>query len=122
MKLLLTTLVVLVSLLAAPTSAQERSEVVGHPIFEPDRKARLALDYLEGHGVAQSNTEALKWWIIARSLEQPIERITPETPFRCGYEMAMLEGTFAAMEERMAHNQIAQAENMAHEWLGAHPQ
>lgn len=122
MQLLLPALVVLVLLLAVPASAQERSEVVGHPIFEPDRKAALALDYLEGRGVQQSDTEALKWWNIARAIERPIERITPETPFRCGYEMAIAEMQLSVLEERMTHDQIAQAKHMAREWLEAHPQ
>ena len=53
MKPLLSALVVLVSLLAAPASAQEPGEIGNHPIFDPDRMARLALDYQE------------IWWIVA---------------------------------------------------------
>jgi len=111
-----------VVLLAAPALAQERADYPNHPIFEADRKAHLAINYLEGRGVQKSNTEALKWWIIARALERPIEHINSETPFRCGYEMAVLEAMFAALEERMPDHQIAQAQSIAREWLEAHPQ
>jgi hypothetical protein len=121
MKLFLPALVILVSLLAAPATAQERTVIVNQTIFEPDRKAGLALDYLEGRGGRQDDTQALKWWIVARAIERPIERITPETPFRCGYEMAAAAVQLNVLEDRMTPDQIVKAQNMAREWLGAHP-
>lgn len=120
---LLSALVVLASLLVAPAAAQEPGKIGNHPRFEPDRMARLALDYLEGHGVQQSDTLALEWWIIAQTIGCPIiEHITPQTTFYCGDALAAAEVQLSVLEDRMTPDQIAQAENMAREWLEAHPQ
>lgn len=51
MKYLLTTL--MLALLAAPATAQERPDIGNHAVFEQGRMARLALDYQEA------------WWIVA---------------------------------------------------------
>ena len=124
-------IVLIFFLLATPTAAQDHRSftvqatlnqpILSHPQSESERIARLALDYLEGRGVQQSDTEALKWWIIARAIQRPIERITPETPFICGYEMAIAEAHLSPLEWTMPHDQIAQAGSMAREWLEAHP-
>lgn len=119
-------------LLATPTAAQDHRSfavqailnqpILSHPQSESEQKARLALDYLEGRGVKQSDTVALKWWLISQAIQRPIERITPETPFICGYDMALAEGQLSPLEWTMPHDQIVQAETMAREWLVTHSQ
>lgn len=107
------------SLLATPAAGRDLT--LTGTAQDAETLAILAVDYLDGNGVEQSNIQALKWMIVARAHLRPVERITPGADIlRCGYIFTNADDRIWALESVMSPTEIAQAQRIAAQWLEAH--
>ena len=70
---------------------------------DADTQINLGINYSKGQGVPQDNVQAQMWWNLAAAQNQE-----GSTKLR------------AALAEKMTHEQIAEAQRLAREWLAQH--